>query len=453
MCGHVGIAETIFKPEKEAFYYLLHLDYLRGVHSTGIGVIRTKTNYLEHREEVYKAVGGPWELYKAYPEVFEKGVIKHFPNILIGHNRHATQGEIDKESAHPFHFENIIGAHNGTVFRTSLKEFHDYDKYDIDSQMIFSQINHDPDIQKVWDAADGALALVWWDNRDNCLHFVRNKDRTLCYSFDEKRENIVWASESWMITAACSKAGLKMEQAKLFKENVHYTLDVSQKKLELVETPLNPFVPKPVVRDTGWRDRFQGWFNGTGYGTSMYDEYDEVIERKKGNNHGKGYVPPWRFFNIFEYESEANCYWGQTVDGQEVRIKLPPTKNSPQWSELRREIEDAGNDKLWKIETIHSPFTAVGNHRFIDVFASYMKIVSKHSPEIGFGFKRERLNRGQWEERVKCGCDNCLRIVEWKERKSVKWYAPDKMVCADCKDIPHVKEIIKLAYANPKRMH
>lgn len=146
------------KPDSQALHTLLHLDVVRGYDSTGLALCG------EHYNEIYKAVGQPHQLYAKYGTKYFKEVgladLKMF-DAAIGHNRWATQGAVSEEYAHPFDMGDIIGAHNGTVSKFSLKKLVEEDGMN-DSQMIFKWLNDsNENVQQLWNEADGAMALTW----------------------------------------------------------------------------------------------------------------------------------------------------------------------------------------------------------------------------------------------------------------------------------------------------
>lgn len=215
MCGLVGVAGDIGIQERKAFRNLLILDQFRGRHSTGIAVIDhdVKNNTVNH--DIFKAVGAPENLFNKYDKDFKDGVFDFDCVALIGHNRHATQGEVNEEGAHPFEFKDVIGCHNGTVHQYSLSDFYGYKDFQIDSQIIFSELNENKNIANVWSKADGAMALVWWDYSDMKLKMIRNKERPLHYVFSEDNKTVFWASEVWMLTVALNQNGIKFDKAKI----------------------------------------------------------------------------------------------------------------------------------------------------------------------------------------------------------------------------------------------
>lgn len=454
MCGHVGVAGSILLDEKKAFSNLLFLDYLRGPHSTGVAAVHLTTKFSPYEEKMDKALGGPWELMGKPEGVFKDGVVKSFPHVIMGHNRFATQGTIDEDSAHPFQFENLIGAHNGTVNKASLSSFHGAKELNLDSRMIYSQLNHDDNLQKVWDLADGAMALVWWDKRDNCMHFARNKDRSLFYTFSKSGKTVFWASEAWMLTVSLSRNGIQFEDIKPFAIDTHYTIDMYNEKLELKSSVLNPFQKGVTTFTGGWRENWKSWMgydNDEGWGQDK-SHTQKAEEGKDKTSKGAGYGAH-RFFRITEWSDSEKCFWGQTTLGDIIKINIGLSESHPKFKEQKERLEKGGKDSLWKVQCHDSHFKAVNNYKFAETWAAFVIEAAASVGLIANGFKKEKLNKVQWEDKTKCGCDNCKRIVEWKDHRKIKWYTTDNFFCEDCLNLPYVKEILSLAYSQTSGAH
>lgn len=203
---------------------MLFVDQLRGPHSTGIAVVR---NY-DDAILMAKAVGGVECLMetKAYDEA-----IKTFPKVMIGHNRFATMGKITRNNAHPFHFENVVGAHNGSLRNfKNLKGFFDYP---VDSQVLYNSINEDG-LEHTLANIEGAYALTYWDKKTKKMNFIRNTERPLYLALTKNEKTILWASESWMIEGIAERNNVELSTIVGLDKDTLLTVEIPTIKNKLV---------------------------------------------------------------------------------------------------------------------------------------------------------------------------------------------------------------------------
>ena len=185
-------------PDIKDFKDMMVVNSLRGAHSTGVaGVDPYKDNLVNY----IKGEGSPYDVfqYDKSTEFFERAY-KDF-KLLIGHGRYATQGEINAQNAHPFVAGHIVLAHNGTL--TNFKELKkgDYEKFEVDSELIANMISKEG-AEVAIPQLHGAYALVWYNSEELTLNFARNSQRPLFMGLTKNRDNLVWSSEretiEWM---------------------------------------------------------------------------------------------------------------------------------------------------------------------------------------------------------------------------------------------------------------
>lgn len=210
MCGHIGVAGKLTHKEEKIFKQGLIVDSLRGEHSTGVCAVYKGSN----PPEISKQVGGPFELLN--DKRFDKALAAPL-RVLIGHNRYATMGKIDKYNAHPFQFSHIYGAHNGTL--RSWNELEGYKDFQVDSQALFHHISLHG-VEDAISSVTGAWALVWWDDKAQELNFLRNKERTFYIAVDKDGTNMFWASEWEMLQLILNRNNVKYKEITPLEEDI-----------------------------------------------------------------------------------------------------------------------------------------------------------------------------------------------------------------------------------------
>jgi hypothetical protein len=131
--------------------------------------------------------------------------------------------------------------HNGTL--TSQNTLDQAYKFGTDSECIawnLSQVEPE-NAGDVISKIDGAFALVWYDERDQSLNFIRNNERTLYLSVDnaDKCTKLMWASEPYMIDMVVWRSAAKdysLEVPSLLPSMVHHKLVANDKNTSYILT-------------------------------------------------------------------------------------------------------------------------------------------------------------------------------------------------------------------------
>ena len=247
MCGHIGVMGKKLSGQNDELMVEegLYVCALRGMDSVGLGYIPVDD---EEAPYVTKCLGRP----PVFVRMPGKGA-----RCIIGHVRSATIGDKDNvELAHPFQFDNIIGAHNGTLrsdWRWVLQD-QTNEKFGSDSQGVFYNFAY-RGVEETVKLLHGAWCFVWWDDDDSTLNILRNDERPL-WTARGKSGNLYWASEYWMIQAMVRAGEKKRDEfvkgpdGKLFQkvpvnEWLRFTHDEKGEVVQLDSIPLLGAPPPP----------------------------------------------------------------------------------------------------------------------------------------------------------------------------------------------------------------
>ncbi len=233
MCGIVGVIGRITKTERDVFKQLLIADSLRGSDSTGF--VTAKGN----DSTVFKAVGDPYMAMES--RAFDAALLKS-SNVLIGHNRYATTGRVNRKNAHPFDFDKVVGVHNGTLKnKHALKDGY---TFDVDSEALYNSINL-LGAEATIPLAEGAWSLVWWDKEKKEVSFLRNDQRPMFVALSEDKKTLFFASEAQMLHWILMRNGVKYGEVRATGVDQLYTLPVKE-EFEGVATELGGFSVMPL---------------------------------------------------------------------------------------------------------------------------------------------------------------------------------------------------------------
>lgn len=233
MCGLVGVAGEIGIKEERMFQTMLILDSLRGEDSVGVAAL--------HQNGELSVVKKAINVYDFLDLGVFATMMRRKNTILMGHNRAATKGKVNSNNAHPFEFDTLVGAHNGTL--RGQHRLKDAKNFEVDSENIFYHLEEEG-VTDLYSKLDGAAALTWINMEERSINFLRNSERefNVCTSKDGK--TFFWASEKWMMIVAASKFGVELneESMKATPIHTHITIKLADGKVDVTANKLEPFV-------------------------------------------------------------------------------------------------------------------------------------------------------------------------------------------------------------------
>lgn len=387
MCGLVGAVGDLapFK-HRDAVEMMLKLDVLRGEHSTGVATV-DKTGEIA----VNKKLGNPYELFDS--RRYKAAVSRYDLWVMMGHNRYATKGKINSKNAHPFRFNNVVGAHNGTLRDvTNLKE---HKAFEVDSEALMYNVELDG-VEQVLPKLRGAYALTIYDDRDEAFYLARNDERPLFYCYTTDGKTMFYASEEWMLEVSLSR--LKVGYKQIHSLEVGKMLRVERDPVKGIKVFVRNFevykapVIKAVSSSPKPREVVKFTIDGPqkpSYGHSTYligtttckDEFEVRIYLREGT---KMWEKAMNSTQAFEGEVSSVV----TMDKKPVRYVL---------SNTMVEVDYEMNDE--PVLYVHPDGSLIGVE--------------------------------EWEKIKDCGCQWCTKAIEEEDAGECGIYL-EEIVCPKC---------------------
>lgn len=459
MCGLVGTAGKLTAETDKLLRKLLIIDSIRGEHSTGIAAVDP-----QGVTRIAKSVGNPWNLFdtKAYDQAVQK-----FNRVVIGHNRYATQGDVNKKNAHPFDFDTLVGVHNGTL--NNKHNLLDSRDFQVDSENLYHHMEQ-KGLDNLLDTMRGAWSLVWWDKVNETLNFLRNDQRPMWFLWSTDGEILLWASELPMLELIMDHSIIKWEIPRSTKIDHLYSFEIKQdRKLQAPTITYKPSTaPAPVYQ--GYQGNFQkGQNSGSAssptsnsapppavISSSAAWPYPEKKEEAITNvvSLGNRRVVPQTTKQIL---SSSDSYSGQKGVLLEVLTKKVDHRGSAYYvcfdnAERKKSIR-LYIKRTDSVNLLHKEITCTIGRRIVDVGEGvYYKVehgsVKLNAPPVDDGkyFLDNRgklLTKQEWTEKYP-NCSWCQDPLDPKDKN--RFTDANDCICSQCVNDPIVNESVKFLH-------
>lgn len=407
MCGLVGIAGPINKIDKDAFKHLLYIDATRGMDSTGLLMVEAGTK--KNSKIIKDAYDASYFLYANYDKVDKTTNLK----LLMGHNRAATKGKINKRSAHPFNHGHIFMAHNGTLYgHHKLPRRKPKKLFDVDSEAICHALSMEDEV-KVLESLDGAYALTWYDQKADTLNFARNDERPLFIAINETKTKMIWASERPMIEWTLEKYYREKFDIVKLSEGELYSVKMQLPFSHNFSDPtITTFTPKDDYAYASWYSNR----SSVAYlpnpnkkivaGTSVNVTFDE-FRPSKVNPHSTG------------------ALYGSTLDGRKVVMYgVHPGREVEDFTKGTYNCVIAYTDWQYNNNVQHK-LLALRKSTALPVAEEVKKKETTYP-----GYNKD-ISEKEWNNKTAAGCAVCCGILEPED---VIWFDDNTPLHYACRD-------------------
>ena len=440
MCGIVGaIGSIIIDNEKQAFRDMWIMNQVRGRHGTGLILGAEVTTALGTKKVGSSLV---WHEKSSAntstcTDKMDLSKDKTKTQVLIGHSRHATVGDIDEESAHPFKVDRIIGMHNGTFEGT----YPFSGKASTDSEAFYMQLKAcKGDVAKTISTftkatTSDAYCFVWYDLDTGSVKVIRNRIRPMTFGESFGGRQLWMSSEGPIMTAAMARRKITLTRTPYdIKPYVLYTIpqgDVAA----MTETDLTEdLTPKYTTYVPNRHPNRSQWPHS--------QRNQQYIDRSGGQTYS------------------ARGGYGGTITGMltQQRNHGGPTKVGWLVHDMVKGTFTPEQHLVSSKENVTSKNKVAGVGTFVKIEETFMpKLVGKTTEkkptghtDTGDAFFRgvnnEVIDQAEFLEITKDGCGHCETVFDEScvaEDSDLVFYLKDgtgSYVCGDCMTNPVIDD-------------
>lgn len=259
MCGIFGIVKPRKLLEKIKIQNMIseafHCNVLRGEEGAGMFAVNFKDDNLGTVEPAAVLKHGMSGIDFVSLKQFDKFFNDEYKyKFIVGHNRATTRGKMSNQNSHPFKHGPITLVHNGTVIVP--KNLLGNNDFAVDSEGIaYVLATHGVEALK---EIKGPMAIVWFDERTNRMHLLRNEQKpmglvALASTFNTVETTFsAFASEPKMMEWLAFRNGFSIKGISWTKPDVLYTyVENDSNNITLEYTPFVLSKEPPAVEYIG----------------------------------------------------------------------------------------------------------------------------------------------------------------------------------------------------------
>jgi len=258
MCGIVGAMSCVLsKNESDAFRDLLNVASLRGRDGSGVIIAAENPKRRFGPPDVRTLKSRLISGWLAYSEDLDK-LLNQNVVIAVGHARWPTKGGNEVKAIHPHRSGHIVGVHNGTMWEVCDKKIEDGQS---DSALLIKSIA-EKGIEETWKTSSGAAAIVWIDEKEQTINFIRNSGRPLMfrnYGWQRNISTMFWASETEMLNFVLPRHFHGTNYWTTFlPENVHFAYPLEPENV--IRPCRSEKIERPIVRTSATNIPYEEWW-------------------------------------------------------------------------------------------------------------------------------------------------------------------------------------------------
>lgn len=413
------------------------VDSLRGSHSTGACFVDT-----QEEVSVVKCGADPFELFQNGKF---KNKFKNILNVLMGHNRYATTGAVNKTNAHPFDFDSLVGAHNGTLTTKHLLD--NPTDFVVDSENLFYHMSKHG-VQATAPLLGGAYALSWYDKGNGTINFLRNKERPLYYTRTNDGATLFWASEYWMLESILDRNFIKYGEIIEFEVGKHYQLPIDfgiparvSLQPDFDVEPVTQYKPKKIVHITGGNSR-------ASLLTQQYMKHNALLATDV----------TFYLTGSTTVGNHTNYLSGTMSGDHEVQVRIYKGKNLDLWESLEDAALETGiryfKGEAKKLSCSPYCYLLIDLRSVVEVFLGMGNTLGNEADwgdqqnpvpdsELMYsGYRGEDLTEKEFFDKTAVGCAWCSDIPQLVESEEITWISANEHVCVSCCNDPEIQDIV-----------